>query len=283
MAPRFALPVRLPITRTFRAPARFNSNTSSSRAARVIEMAAQAEKPSALEAGVPVMWAVCGGLIFTAWGRIGERDGSENVEKVLDAFHKIIEFTKPHEPDVLRYVVTLPAEDTTGTVLYMIEEYASQAASDAHLATQPVQDLIKLFTTTSVLAQPPEVHTSTVAASKPCSPPPSISTSPAIVLAHFDYKPKTVAHALQGWTDVVDYVSKNEYWTRGYTVGEEKETNSVRTVETYESWDFLEKVHMKSEAIAKNREHNGKDRVGQGAVRVVAVDGYLGREGKAKL
>lgn len=43
--------------------------------------------------------------------------------QVLDAFHKIIEFTQPHEPEVLRYVATLPKDDTTGTVLYMIEEY----------------------------------------------------------------------------------------------------------------------------------------------------------------
>ncbi|KAL1592645.1 hypothetical protein SLS60_011061 [Paraconiothyrium brasiliense] len=281
MAPRFALPVRLPI-RTFRAPARFNSNTST-RAARVIEMAAQAEKPSALEAGVPVMWAVCGGLIYTAWNRVEERDGAENVQKVLSAFHKIIQFTQPHEPDVLRYIATLPADDTTGTVLYMIEEYASQAASDAHLATQPVQDLIQLFSTTDVLAQPPEVHTSTVTASKLCSPPPAISTSPCIVLAHFDYAPGKVASALQGWADVVDYVSKNEYWTRGYTVGEEKDKNSVRTVETYESWEVLEKVHLKDEAIAKNQRLNGRDRLGEGAVRVVAVDGFLGREGRARL
>ncbi|KAJ4351445.1 uncharacterized protein N0V89_006787 [Didymosphaeria variabile] len=83
MAPRFALPVRLPITRTFRAPARFNSNTSTGRAARVIEMAAQAEKPSTLEAGVPIMWAICGGLIYTAWNRIEEREGAENVQKLL--------------------------------------------------------------------------------------------------------------------------------------------------------------------------------------------------------
>ncbi|KAJ4351446.1 uncharacterized protein N0V89_006788 [Didymosphaeria variabile] len=202
---------------------------------------------------------------------------------VLDAFHKIIQFTQTHEPDVLRYIVTLPVDDTTGTVLYMIEEYASQAASDAHLATQPVQDLIKLFTTSDVLAQPPEVHTSTVTSSKPCSPPPAISTSPCIVLAHFDYQAGKVANALLGWADVVEYVAKNEYWTRGYTVGEGKDKNSVRTVETYESWEFLEKVHMKNEAIAKNQQQNGKDRVGQGAVRVTAVDGFLGREGKARL
>ena len=161
--------------------------------------------------------------------------------------------------------------------------YATQAASDAHLATQPVQDLIHLFSTTSVLAQPPEVHTSTVTSSKICSPSPEISTNPAIVLAEFEYKPGTVANALKGWDEVVKYVSKNEYWTRGYTVGEEKEKSTVRTVETYESWEFLEKVHFKSEAVGRNQEQNGRDRVGSGEVRVVAVDGFLGREGKAKL
>lgn len=46
-----------------------------------------------------------------------------NPPQVLDAFHKIIAFTQPNEPEVLRYVATLPVDDTTGTVLYMIEEY----------------------------------------------------------------------------------------------------------------------------------------------------------------
>ncbi|KAK3209748.1 hypothetical protein GRF29_44g553722 [Pseudopithomyces chartarum] len=163
---------------------------------------------------------------------------------VLDAFHKIIEFTQPNEPEVLRYVATLPVDDTTGTVLYMIEEYTNQAASDAHLATPPVQDLIHLFTTTSVLAQPPEVHTSIVTSSKPCSPPPAISSKPAIVLSNYAYKPGTVANALKGWDEVVGYVSKEEHWTRGFTVGGEKGKDGVRTVETYEGWEFWEKVHL---------------------------------------
>lgn len=81
----------------------------------------------------------------------------------------------------------------------------------------------------------------------------------------------------------MEYVKEKEYWTRGYTVGEDKEKSCVRTVETYESWEFLEKVHLSNEAIAKNLKHNGADRTGQGAVRVVAVDGFLGREGKSKL
>jgi hypothetical protein len=84
MALRFILAKRLPITAASRMPAaiRYNSSSSSSRTARVIEMAAQAEKPSAMEATVPIMWAICGALTFAAWARIEEKSGVENVDKV---------------------------------------------------------------------------------------------------------------------------------------------------------------------------------------------------------
>ena len=82
MSPRVFLPTARLALRSLRTPIRFTSNTTTSRTARVIEMAAQAERPSAVEAAVPVMWAVCGGLAFAAWNRIEAREGSENVEKV---------------------------------------------------------------------------------------------------------------------------------------------------------------------------------------------------------
>ncbi|CAI6332714.1 unnamed protein product [Periconia digitata] len=89
MIARSLFSARLPITAASlagkRVPAtiRYNSTTNSSRAARVIEMAAQAEKPSALEATVPIMWAICGALTYTAWTRIDEKNDAENVDRLL--------------------------------------------------------------------------------------------------------------------------------------------------------------------------------------------------------
>ncbi|KAI4616982.1 uncharacterized protein J4E87_008494 [Alternaria ethzedia] len=80
---------RVPITAAFAgkriAPAtiRANSSSSTSSAARVMEMAAQAERPSGAEAAVPVMWAACGVLTYAAWNRMSERSAGENVEKLL--------------------------------------------------------------------------------------------------------------------------------------------------------------------------------------------------------
>lgn len=40
----------------------------------------------AMEVGVPVMWAFCGGLAYAAWNRIEEKSGNENVDKVRSAY-----------------------------------------------------------------------------------------------------------------------------------------------------------------------------------------------------
>lgn len=37
----------------------------------------------ATEAAVPVMWAVCGALTYTAWNRMDERTAGGNVEKLI--------------------------------------------------------------------------------------------------------------------------------------------------------------------------------------------------------
>jgi hypothetical protein len=43
-------------------------------------------------------------------------------QKAIDEFHKIIEYTTPHEPEVSQYVCALPVDDSLGTEIYMIEE-----------------------------------------------------------------------------------------------------------------------------------------------------------------
>jgi hypothetical protein len=88
--------------RTTPATFRYNSSSSSSGAARVMQFASQAERPSkfhsasplyprryanhstgAGEAAVPVMWAACGVLAYTAWSRMDERTVGDSVEKLL--------------------------------------------------------------------------------------------------------------------------------------------------------------------------------------------------------
>lgn len=102
IATRFPITAALAGKRVVPHAIRHNSSSTTSRAARVIEIAAQAERPSTsrtnvclthrnsangliggAEAAVPVMWTVCGVLTYTAWNRMTERNAGENVEKLL--------------------------------------------------------------------------------------------------------------------------------------------------------------------------------------------------------
>ncbi|KAF9693059.1 hypothetical protein EKO04_009327 [Ascochyta lentis] len=64
-----------------RATVRYNSSTST-RAPRIANLAASVEKPSALEASVPVVWTLCWALTWAAWKR-SERRGGDEVETMI--------------------------------------------------------------------------------------------------------------------------------------------------------------------------------------------------------
>jgi hypothetical protein len=77
----FRLAARLPL-RAARAPISIRHNSSTTGASRIVHLAGQVERPSAMEASVPVMWAVCGALVFAAFNRVEERSGKDEVETV---------------------------------------------------------------------------------------------------------------------------------------------------------------------------------------------------------
>ncbi|KAF2026464.1 hypothetical protein EK21DRAFT_33570, partial [Setomelanomma holmii] len=152
------------------------------------------------------------GILTTA--RLVFKDSASR-DKAIDAFRKIIAFTTPNEPEVLQYVCALPVDDKAGNEIYMIEEYANQAASDAHLATQPVQDLIQLFTTGDALAGAPEVHNCPIRHNKRAGSPLTVSFNPAIVLVH---------STSSGVSDFTEGASK----LHAVVVVEDNETKGVR-------------------------------------------------------
>lgn len=88
---------------------------------------------------------------------------------------------------------------------------------------------------------------------------------------------QTREKALEGSKSIAEEMKK-ESGTKGFTVADDKEASCVRTMVVYESWEAAESVHKGKEA---NIERGGTS--GQGAVRVRAVDGFLGREERGKL
>jgi hypothetical protein len=161
---------------------------------------------------------------------------------------------------VLRYIVTIPIDDASNTEVYMIEEYASKEAHALHLQAPPVQELVSLFSSGDVLASGPEVHNDGILAQKVfhgVMPP-----DPAIVLRYMEYKPEELSGALHGWKNTLDSAEKHDSIVAYAVLGKEEECGR-RTVEIYESEDYMEK--------AKGNEDRGGVQV-----RLRFWDGYLG-------
>lgn len=111
-------------------------------------------------------------------------------------------------------------------------------------------------------------------------PPPAVLSDPAIVLVYAQYSASETEPALKQWNDLVEYVRDNEYWTKGFTVGEEEGKSCVRSVQVFEGWGAWEKVHLEGMKAKRLAQDSGV----KGNVRVRFVDGFLARDhGKARL
>jgi hypothetical protein len=107
----------------------------------------------------------------------------------------------------------------------------------------------------------------------------SVSSNPAIILAHTEYRHGTASDTLEGWEKMAESALKGVTGFNKFVVTEDKASNSVRTECVLENWEqyetFLEsgvtKAHQEgSQSIAKD-------------VKVRAIAGFLGREEKSKL
>ncbi|KAL6711390.1 hypothetical protein ACN47E_004324 [Coniothyrium glycines] len=202
----------------------------------------------------------------------------ESRDAVISAFRKIIAHTTPQEPKVLQYVCAVPVEDGLGTEIYMVEEYADQSAGDKHLATPPVQDLVKLFTTGDVLAGPPEVHNCLVSSKKTSGSVLRVDDKPAIVLVNTPYKTSVTKGVLAGWDGAVQDAFETAEGLRAVVVVDDKETQSVRAEYVFRNWEEWDNF------AAKGNSHD--EIAGKGPAEIVkirAIDGFLGREGGSKL
>ncbi|RMZ70747.1 Dimeric alpha-beta barrel [Pyrenophora seminiperda CCB06] len=203
-------------------------------------------------------------------------------QKAIDAFHNIIEYTKANEPEVLQYVCALPIDDSLGNEIYMIEEYwcllklyTNQAANDAHFVTKPVQDLVQLFTTGDVLAQPPEVHSCFIVTEKTSKSPVPVLNKPAIVLMSFPSKLDGAFRSNGVWKkDTAETLITQAKGISFFAVVEDKDANSIRVQCVAEDWNSF--ASFQTSVLDDSAGHVE-------TVKIRPIDGFLGREGRYKL
>jgi hypothetical protein len=157
------------------------------------------------------------------------------------------------------------------TSIFGIEEYADQAALDAHMATPMVVTLLADLKREE--HQKHLLHRNFIASHELFTlkgpmgytrPETRRCKDPVVVFGSFTCKPGETGKSLPGFKGLMDYCRESEEVTLTCTVLEMEEKNQLRTVE----------VHGKSEAVRKIGE---QDR-GMSKVRCRKVAGWFARE-----
>ncbi|EUC33078.1 hypothetical protein COCCADRAFT_97048 [Bipolaris zeicola 26-R-13] len=195
-------------------------------------------------------------------------------QKAIEYFQKIIDHTTPNEPEVLQYVCALPYDDQAEKEIYMIEEYANQAASDAHMTTKPVQDLIQLFSTGEVLAQPPEVHPCPIVNKMMLGSTLSISSTPVIALLNVPSKPNQSVAPKRDWEGIFEKAVIDVKGLGAMLVSEDKEAKCMRMEGVLQDDDAYREFQR---MVAGNKTGTVE------MVRIKLVCGFVSREAKSKL
>ncbi|KAK3080148.1 hypothetical protein LTS18_002995 [Coniosporium uncinatum] len=207
-------------------------------------------------------------------------------QKLLDTLSRVMSYSRANEPGVIKFCLCFPLpEEDDGKSLFAIEEYADQPALDAHMSSPAVAELIKTFTAQSNL-----FSAETNVYVLPCGPGftrPRIAQldDPALVFASYGYQPGTIDAAISGAGGWADLISESETKQDGMlmcAVLPDEKAGMIRTVEAYESWEYLQNEHVKSPAAKTNQEQNAGMGIGEKEVwRLRRVMGYLFKDGKA--
>ncbi|KAI1627977.1 hypothetical protein EDD37DRAFT_692264 [Exophiala viscosa] len=197
-------------------------------------------------------------------------------DRVIKVFEQIAAYSKAHEPGVLTYAVTIPRDDD-GVTIYMLEEYADKATSDAHLTSQPVQDLINLFTSQPVLKEPPTVYQLEPVYSF-TKPEAMKATDPYVMFANISYKAGSATQSLPYWEAVSSESENNEPGSLQYRLcREEANADRLHTIEVYESKEYLWEIHAKSKQVKESVEKTKDLRSGLVHAPLKMVSGFLHR------
>ncbi|KAK2740445.1 hypothetical protein FQN57_006072 [Myotisia sp. PD_48] len=195
----------------------------------------------------------------------------ENRDKALELFKGIAEFSLKNEPGVLKYFITIPKDESDKTSIYMYEEYADQAAIDAHFVTPGVTSLMQFLGSDPVISKPVVYRLDPATSFMRETTVPENAT---VLLASLTYETGTRAQAIQGWKQVTEAAESTESGTLGYHVLQNQEDeNEIKILEIYESEGYLWDVHAKSAAIVEHQVKYGSIRTGLGHVMLKPVGG----------
>ncbi|CAK7244831.1 MAG: hypothetical protein STHCBS139747_006379 [Sporothrix thermara] len=218
-------------------------------------------------------------LVFAILPTVGGKGREEYAAKLAATSR----YSKANEPGVLSYAVCLPRDETNDSkTIYVIEVYADQAAFDAHMKTDIVQEMVQWMGVNPVLEAPPTVHMLDIVDELGYftrNDAIGAATDPHIVIGEISYKSAELASkSLMYWAKVMQTTRSDEPGSLVYAVAcGDAEPSKFYSLEAYTSKDYLWDVHAKSQAVQDNVRETSDWRSGLKHHILKQVDGFLVR------
>jgi quinol monooxygenase YgiN len=213
---------------------------------------------------------------------------------LIDALSKAKDYAAEKEPGTLKYCIFIPQKDDD-TTIYMMDEsvtflalisiyllsarYTDTTALDEHMKAPPIADLMELLTSSPELLSSPMKMYKLEPSYSYTRPNVDERSDRFFVFGSLTYtEPKYAEVALNGFGGVGKASEANEPGTLAYAVLRDPEEKCmVRTIEAYESEEYLWDPHAKSAAVQDNIKVQGDTRIGRDLVFLKKVTGYFYR------
>jgi quinol monooxygenase YgiN len=201
---------------------------------------------------------------------------------VIEQLNKVHTFSLVQEPGVLKHCSIIPRDPSDTKSLYVLEEYASQAALDSHTASPAVKSLQSWFSREpAVFEDPTQILSLEPFCGFTRNNGDPAARDPFITFCTLQYESAdAVRAASRRWKDATTLTERNEKrGTLSYQVMSQKdEPSMLRSIEVFESERWRE-AHVRQEHVQKNEEVDLKEgRKWTTALELKVVGGYLGRE-----
>ncbi|KAL6802734.1 hypothetical protein GGI42DRAFT_342936 [Trichoderma sp. SZMC 28013] len=170
----------------------------------------------------------------------------EAQDTILRHLHAIADNALAKEPGVLKYIITTAKEESTDPAIYVIEEYADEAALQIHNQQGAVKEMIK-WLGLGVLKSDPIIRQLELL--ERCSnftrPEVANHAGPLVVFSEVEYKPDTASKTHAYWEDIVNTSRAERPGTLVYGVWKDiNQPNKLFIFHAYENMDYLMKVHV---------------------------------------
>jgi len=204
-----------------------------------------------------------------------QTNSEEARNQIIGELDKVAQFTLQNEPGTYKYAITIPKDESDETSIYVIEEYADQASFATHQTSSAFKDLVNFAENENLYAEEPVVYELTPFHIL-TRPKVLTHNDPYIVFGTVEYQAGKMVESMPYWKNVFSTTQTEEAGSLVYALcSDHAKPDVMRTVEVYESKEYLWDPHAKSDAVVENVKNTKHLRTGLEHVFLQIIAGYL--------